>query len=110
MNRRIHLLGLTAIAIVVIGVSSAQAGGLFARFGGAGCCEPACCEPACCEPAACEPACCEPAACEPACCEPACCDPCGGKGGCGLFAGLRARLAAKKAAKCCEPACCEPAA
>lgn len=56
----------------------------------------------CCEP---EPVCCAP---EPTCCEPA--PTCGGKQG--LFARMKAKHAAKKAAKSCcapEPVCCEPA-
>jgi hypothetical protein len=98
-------------------VGNAQAGGLFGKIFGHGCCESSCCEPTCCEaePTCCaeevtccqpEPTCCveEPACgCEPTCCETSCCHKRGGllKKFFGFFK--------HKHNNCCEPACgCEP--
>ena len=78
-------------AIVAIAMMSADNSAV-AGHGKSDCCEPA---PVCCAP-------------EPTCCEPA--PTCGGKQG--LFARMKAKHAAKKAAKSCcapEPTCCEPA-
>ena len=123
MNRSV-MCGVAGMALLfAFAMSSVDSGnsahaGLFKRLLGkknADCCAPV----DCCAPAA--PACCTPA---PApCCEPVvtCCAPvdpcavtCGGetKKRKGLFARLRERRAAKKAAaSCCAPAptCCEPA-
>ena len=99
-------------------VGNAQAGGLFGKIFGHGCCESSCCEPTCCEaePTCCaeevtccqpEPTCCaeEPTCCapEPTCCESSCCHKRGGllKKFFGFFK--------HKKNHCCEPACgCEP--
>jgi hypothetical protein len=92
---RRYLLPMLVVAVALAYASNAQA---FFGMGGCGC-EPSCgyAEPAC--GCAAEPSC----GCEMAC--DSCCD--SGKHRCGLFARLRARMAAKHSCGC-EPACgCE---